>query len=346
MLQIHHQYDLSHANTMALTSVATTALVLTDETDIVPAITYLKNNDLSPFVLSGGSNVILPSQVSACVLLPKFTGITVLSETDKMVTIAVQAGEHWHTFVRTCLDKGWYGLENLALIPGLVGACPVQNIGAYGVQVSDFIDKVLAYDLTDGTRHTFDLPACQFDYRHSFFKDNPNRYLIAQVVFTLHKNPSKINAQYGDLAQVAQDFAIQNGRTTPTPHDVFDAVVHIRKAKLPNPATLPNCGSFFQNPIITKSDYGTLKTKFSDLPCYPVDEKCVKIPAGWLIDKAGLKGGGVAPILTHKNQALVLTNHAPHKASQDDILASQALIVDTVLDKFGVRLVREPVWID
>lgn len=346
MLEIYHHYDLSHANTMALTSTATTAIILTDEMDIIPAINHLKNNALAPFVLSGGSNVILPNQVSKCVLLPKFTGVTVLCETDEMVTIAVQAGEHWHSFVKTCLDKGWYGLENLALIPGLVGACPVQNIGAYGVQVSDFIDKVVAYDLTDGTRHEFDLPACQFDYRHSFFKDNPNRYLIAQVHFTLHKNPSKINAQYGDLAQVAQDFATKNNRPAPTPHDVLDAVVQIRQAKLPDPAVLPNCGSFFQNPIVAKDTYEKLKTQFSDLPCYPVDEKYVKIPAGWLIDKAGLKGGGIAPILTHKNQALVLTNHAPYKASQDDILASQDFIIKTVLDKFGVSLTREPVWID
>lgn len=342
-------YNLSHANTMALTCNARHAMILDNaehfDENIAHAIAFAKSQNLPIFVLSGGSNVILPHFLNALVVLPRLQGVDIIHENNESVTLQVACGENWHKFIQTCLDKGYYGLENLALIPGLVGACPVQNIGAYGVQVSDFIDKVIAYDLTDGTRHEFDNSACQFDYRHSFFKDNPDRYLISYVVFKLAKRP-KVLTSYGDLANVAQDFATKHEHATPTPHDVFHAVVQIRESKLPNPDTLANCGSFFQNPIIPMSNFHKLKEQFADLPSYPIDDKTIKIPAGWLIDKAGLKGKGVYPILTHDKQALVLTNHAPRHATQDDIKTAQDFIIKTVQDKFGVALVREPVWVD
>ncbi|MDO4897009.1 MAG: UDP-N-acetylmuramate dehydrogenase [Moraxella sp.] len=349
MTDILSNHDLSHNNTMALSCTARHAMILdntdTLSNDIATAIDFAKERDLSLFVLSYGSNVILPNQLNALVLLPRIKGIDVLQETDESITLQVACGENWHEFIQNCLDKGYFGLENLALIPGLVGACPVQNIGAYGVQVSDFITKVIAYDLMDGQRHEFNNSACDFNYRHSFFKDNPNRYLISHVVFRLHKD-TKTLTNYGDLSSQAQKFATQNGRNTPHPIDVFHAVIDIRERKLPDPTVLANCGSFFQNPIIPMSQFINLKKQFADLPSYPIDDKMVKIPAGWLIDKAGLKGKGIAPILTHDKQALVLTNHAPHTATQDDIRTTQNFIVNVVQDKFGVTLVREPVWVD
>lgn len=343
-------YDLSKNNTMALSCTASHAVILdnadTLQDDISSAIKFAKQANLATLVLSGGSNVLLPSQLDALVLLPRLTGIDIICQDDTSISIQVACGENWHDFIKTCLNHGWYGLENLALIPGLVGASPVQNIGAYGVQVSDFIEKVIAFDLTCGTQRVFDNQACDFNYRHSFFKDNPNRYLISHVVFKLHKNTNQVLTNYGDLAQVAQAFAEQNARTAPHPIDVFHAVVQIRQAKLPDPAVLANCGSFFQNPIIAMADFTRLKASFADLPSYPIDDDFIKIPAGWLIDQAGLKGKGIAPILTHQKQALVLTNHAPHTATQDDIKTTQDFIIKTVQDKFGVTLVREPVWID
>ena len=345
MTQIYPHYDLSHHNTMALSCVANVAIIISSPDDIRHAIDTAHQRQLPLFVLSGGSNVLLPSSLHACVLLPKITGISILQDDDTHITISVGNGENWHDFIGYCLTQGWYGLENLALIPGLVGASPIQNIGAYGVQVSDFIDHVIAYDLQTGERVRFDNDDCQFEYRHSIFKQNPNRHLITEVVFRLHKDPTKVLTNYGDLAQVATQHAQAHARHTPTPQDVFDAVVEIRQSKLPDPAVLANCGSFFQNPIITQAYYQTLKQNHPSLPHYPVNDTHVKVPAGWLIDQAGLKGKGVAPILTHAKQALVLTNHAPHTATQDDIKTAQTLIVQTVQEQFGITLVREPVWV-
>lgn len=345
-MQLHTPHDLSHHNTMALSSVADVAITLTDVADIMPALAHAKEHGLSPFVLSGGSNVLLPSRLHACVLLPRFLGVRVLDEDDSSISIEVAGGENWHAFVKTCLDKGWYGLENLALIPGLVGASPIQNIGAYGVQVSDFITQVIAYDLKTGDRIEFDNASCQFAYRDSFFKQQPNRYLIGHVVFKLYKHTDRVVINYGDLAHTAQTFAKTHERQDPHPLDVFDAVVAIRQSKLPDPDVLANCGSFFQNPVIPMEQFLALKAQFADLPSYPIDKNTIKIPAGWLIDKAGLKGKGIYPILTHEKQALVLTNHARQHATQDDILLAQNFIIDRIRAEFGVLLVREPVWVD
>lgn len=350
MTTLLENYDLSQNNTMALSCTAKFAVILEhDDTlihDVKFAIEVANTHQLPLFVLSYGSNVILPDVLRAVVILPRVQGVHVVSQTDDTVCVQVACGEHWHEFVKFCLAQGWYGLENLALIPGLVGASPVQNIGAYGVQVSDFIKKVIAIDLTDGTEVVFDNTACQFDYRHSVFKDNPNRYLISHVVFKLHKNKNHMNVSYGDVASVAHEVACQQGRDEVMPTDVFEAVVSIRQSKLPDPALLANCGSFFQNPIITMAQFHELKQAFGDLPSYPIDKDFIKVPAGWLIDRAGLKGKGVFPILTHEKQALVLTNHAPHTATQADIKTAQDVIIKTVEDKFGITLVREPVWVD
>lgn len=349
MSGIIHDFDLSHLNTMALGSVAKYAMILDDAQrmadDIADAIRFAHSHNIGIFVLSGGSNVLLPSQLDCLVLLPRHQGIQVTEQHDDGVSITVAGGEHWHSFIQHCLHQGWYGLENLALIPGLVGASPVQNIGAYGVQVSDFISKVIAFDLMTGEQVEFDNAACQFDYRHSFFKDNPNRYLISHVVFRLHTCSDRVLTSYGDLDAISHKIAKDQHKDTPSPQDVFDAVVQIRSAKLPDPNELANCGSFFQNPIIAMSEFHRLQAQHPTLPNYPIDDNSIKIPAGWLIDQAGLKGKGIYPILTHEKQALVLTNHTPHAASQDDIKAAQAFIIDHILHKFGVQLVREPVWI-
>ena len=258
---------------MALSCIAKHALIL-DNTDTLAddiryAIDFAKANTLTMFVLSFGSNVILPSTLNALVLLPRLLGIHVVSEDDDSVTVQVACGENWHAFIQTCLHHGWYGLENLALIPGLVGACPVQNIGAYGVQVSDFITKVIAFDLTTGKLCKFDNTACDFDYRHSFFKDNPDRYLISHVIFKLHKSTDKVVINYGDLSLVAQKHAHQQGHTSIHPMDVFQAVIAIRQSKLPDPDVLANCGSFFQNPIVPMAQFSRKTSSCTDQPCPP-----------------------------------------------------------------------------
>ena len=339
-------YDLSHANTMALKCIARTFVKITDVCQIKPVIDFAKEQKLPIFILSGGSNVLLPNYLDALVISPSLFGIQIVQESDERIIISVQSGENWHALIETCLKNGWYGLENLALIPGLVGASPVQNVGAYGVQVSDFIDYVIAYDLMTGEKMLLNNQACQFAYRDSFFKQNPNRYLITEVAFCLHKNPNQVIASYGDVKKVAQQISTKNQHADVLPSDVFEAVISIRQEKLPDPKMLPNCGSFFKNPIIQLEKFHQLKQKFADLPCYAVDESQVKLPAGWLIDKSGLKGKGVAPILTHKNQALVLVNNAPNQATQQDIQNAQNFIIEVVNQTFGVVLEREPVWVD
>ncbi|OAU96069.1 UDP-N-acetylmuramate dehydrogenase [Moraxella catarrhalis] len=341
MLDTYQNYDLSSMNTMALSSVADSAVVIHDKA----ALPTLKL-DHTWFVLSGGSNVLLPSRLHATMVLPRMMGRRVLFEDDQEIILEVQAGENFHDLVTDCVHKGWYGLENLALIPGLVGAAPVQNIGAYGVQLDDVLVSVQVYEWASKQFKQLPKQDCAFSYRHSIFKDEPNRYLICAVTLRLHKNPTRILSSYGDLHTYAKQLAHHQGRTAITTTDVYHAVIAIRQSKLPDPKVLANCGSFFQNPIISTEHYQKLCVDYPTLPCYPVTNASVKVPAGWLIDQAGLKGQGVPPILTHAKQALVLTNHAPLSATQEDIKAAADVIIAAVYQKFGITLVREPVWIN
>ncbi len=346
-------YDLSEANTMALSCVANTVITLTDEAQLDAFMAdYLLNKAKQPlstpplFVLSGGSNVLLPAQLKAIVLRPQMRGITVTEQAENHVDIEVMAGENWHDLVVYTVNQGWYGLENLALIPGLTGAAPVQNIGAYGVQLEDYLQYVRAYHLPTQTWHQLSAAACQFGYRDSLFKRTPNTWLISAVGLRLHTDETQILASYGDVESVAQSYAKQQNRRQPTPADVMQAIISIRKQKLPDPNQLPNCGSFFQNPIIHQSQFEQLQTDYPSIVGYPMPNSTVKVAAGWLIEKAGLKGGGIPPIVTHKKQALVLTNHSPQQATQDDVVRAQDYIIDGVYQRFAITLAREPVWVN
>lgn len=341
--------DLSHSNTMALASVAEVVVTLTDEAQL-DAFMADYGKEATPtkplFVLSGGSNVLLPAQLNAIVLRPQMRGISVTAQTDSYVDIEVMAGENWHDLVMHTVAQGWYGLENLALIPGLTGAAPVQNIGAYGVQLEDCLEYVRAYHLPTQTWHQLTAADCEFGYRDSLFKRAPNTWLITRVGFRLHTDPSKILASYGDVQTVAQRYAEQQGRSQPNPADVMQAIIDIRQQKLPDPKQLPNCGSFFQNPIIPQAQFIALKAIHPTIVGYPMPDAMVKVAAGWLIEQAGLKGHGLAPILTHQQQALVLTNHNPYQATQADVAKAQQHIADIVYEKFAIELAREPVWVN
>ena len=341
--------DLSNDNTMALSCVADTVVTLTDE-DQLDA--FMKNYEQDSeqkqplFVLSGGSNVLLPTSLNAIVLQPRMRGIHLTQQTDNYVDIEVMAGENWHDLVLYTVAQGWYGLENLALIPGLTGAAPVQNIGAYGVQLEDCLEYVRAYHLPTHTWHHLTAADCDFGYRDSIFKRTPNTWLISRVGFRLHTDATKVLASYGDVQTVAQNYAAEQGRRQLSPADVMQAIINIRQQKLPDPKQLPNCGSFFQNPIISQSQFTELQSSYPTIVGYTMPDANIKVAAGWLIEQAGLKGSGIAPIVTHKQQALVLTNHAPYQATQDDVAAAQKFIIDVVYDKFAIQLSREPVWIN
>ena len=341
--------DLSHSNTMALASVADVVVTLTDEAQLDDFMADYEKERASTkplFVLSGGSNVLLPANLNAIVLRPQMRGISVTAQTDDYVDIEVMAGENWHDLVMHTVAQGWYGLENLALIPGLTGAAPVQNIGAYGVQLEDCLEYVRAYHLPTQTWHQLTVADCDFGYRDSFFKRAPNTWLITRVGFRLHSDASRILASYGDVQTVAQRYAEQRGRSQPNPADVMQAIIDIRQQKLPDPKQLPNCGSFFQNPIIPQAQFIALQAIHSTIVGYPMPDAMVKVAAGWLIEQAGLKGHGLAPILTHQQQALVLTNHSPYQATQADVAKAQQHITDIVYEKFAIELAREPVWVN
>lgn len=342
--------DLIEYNTMHLACQADRLITLTQESDIEPAVAELDKLGAPVFVLSGGSNVILPEALHASVLHPAYKGIEVLAEDANSITLEVMGGENWHELVVYTVNQGWYGLENLALIPGLVGASPVQNIGAYGVQLEDYMTHVKAFHLPTQTWHNFDKADCQFSYRDSIFKQQAGQWLITRVGFKLHKDALKVNANYGDVSSLALAKAQADKRSAISAKDVMQAIIEIRQSKLPDPKQLPNCGSFFKNPIIDNGQFTTLSAKYPNIVGYPVGDEHTKVAAGWLIDNAGLKGKGIAPILTHKKQALVLVNHSAADsstpASQHDILATQQLIQQTIQDQFGIALEREPVWVN
>lgn len=345
----HLSHDLSHANTMALACVADKSVTLSSEAQLDAFMAEYNNapdNPLPLFVLSGGSNVLLPSKLNAIVLRPFMRGIKVTNQTIDYVDIEVMAGENWHKLVTYTVNQGWYGLENLALIPGLTGAAPVQNIGAYGVQLDDTLQSVRAYHLPSQTWHELTKPECQFGYRDSLFKREPNSWLISRVRLRLHTDQTQISANYGDVQAVAQHYAMQQKRPKPTPYDVMQAIIDIRHRKIPDPKKLANCGSFFQNPIIDNAKFLALQTRYPDIVGYPMSEQKTKVAAGWLIEHAGLKGLGIAPIITHQQQALVLTNHAPYQAKQIDVARAQDYISHCVYDKFAITLTREPIWVN
>ncbi len=350
---LHEAYDLSpdlsHANTMALACEANQVLAITEEAQLDAFMAnYSQAHDakLPLFVLSGGSNILLPSKLEAIVLRPLMRGIRILHQTAEYVDIEVMAGENWHDLVTYTVNKGWYGLENLALIPGLTGAAPVQNIGAYGVQLDDTMQALRAYHLPSQTWHELSKEDCEFGYRDSLFKRAPNTWLITRVSFRLHTDETQVSASYGDVQKVAEDYAAQHQRPKANPHDVMQAIIAIRQQKIPDPKSLPNCGSFFQNPIIDNEQFSALQASYPNIVGYPMPAQKTKVAAGWLIEHAGLKGGGVAPIMTHQQQALVLTNHAPYQATQADVAAAQQYISSHVYDKFAIALTREPIWLN
>lgn len=290
--------------------------------------------------LGGGSNLLLTRDYPGLVIKVALHGIRLLQESTDSVLVEAAAGENWHDFVRYSLQQGWYGLENLSLIPGTVGACPVQNIGAYGVEVKDRIAQVVCADLqADGNPLLLENADCHFAYRDSVFKhEAAGRLLVTAVRFRLSRQP-QLKTGYGDIQQELE----KRGIPQPTPLDVSDVVMAIRASKLPDPAVLGNAGSFFKNPVIEQSQANALLLRFPALPHYPAGPGRVKLAAGWLIEQAGLKGYRQGDAGVHARQALVLVNHGLASGSQMWALARH--VQETVLQRYGVELEAEPlVW--
>jgi UDP-N-acetylmuramate dehydrogenase len=298
---------------------------------------------LPRLVLGGGSNVVLTGDFAGLVLLVALRGRRIVREDADAVYVEAAAGEPWHDFVAWTLAQGLPGLENLALIPGTVGAAPIQNIGAYGLEMCERFASLRAVELASGKTVEFDAHACAFGYRDSFFKrEGRDRFVITSVVFRLPK-AWQPRAGYADLARelAANGYAANGGQ--PDAQAIFDAVVAVRRAKLPDPLELGNAGSFFKNPVIDAAQFEALKSREPDVISYAQPDGSVKLAAGWLIDRCGWKGRALGAAGVHERQALVLVNRGG--ASGADVLALARAIQRDVQARFGVELEAEPVCV-
>ena len=297
----------------------------------------LKNTYASElFILGGGSNMLLTKDVKQTVLHINLQGREIVEETKEEVVVKAMAGENWHQFVLYCIEQDFGGIENLSLIPGNVGTAPIQNIGAYGVEIKDTFDSCTALDVQTLELKTFSREDCHFGYRDSIFKNEAKgKYIITSVSFRLSRKDHKLNTTYGSIDTFLEEKGVKN----PGIKDVSDAVISIRQSKLPDPKVLGNSGSFFKNPVVSKEALEELQKKYPEMPFYVINEEEVKIPAGWLIDRAGFKGYREGDAGVHKNQALVLVNYG--NATGQDILALAHKIQERVYDMFNIKISPE-----
>lgn len=330
---IQNRIDLLPYNTFGIRSVAKLFSIITSVDDISTIHQEILKENL--LILGGGSNLLFTKDFDGLVLKNEIKGIKILSETSTEVLLESGAGENWHEFVLFCIENNYGGLENLSLIPGCVGASPMQNIGAYGVEVKNTFESLQAYHIPSGEIHTFNNADCKFGYRESIFKNEyKGQYIILRVVFRLFKNP-KVNTTYGAIEKELEKSHI----SSPTIKDVSNAVINIRTSKLPNPKEIGNAGSFFKNPVVDKKIAKTLQESYPDIPTYSAANNMEKIAAGWLIEKAGWKGYRFENFGVHKNQALVLVNYGG--SNGNDIYNLSEEILRDVQAKFGIALERE-----
>ncbi|TGV03244.1 UDP-N-acetylmuramate dehydrogenase [Flavivirga rizhaonensis] len=333
-MHIEENISLKPYNTFSIDALAS-FFISVSSIDELKQVLVLKEYP-NKLILGGGSNMLLTKDFKGLVIHINIKGIEIVSENDNFVTIKACAGENWHEFVLWCIDNDFGGIENLSLIPGNVGTAPIQNIGAYGVELKDTFVSCEALSLESQTLKTFTKADCNFGYRNSIFKQQAKgKYIITSVTFILSKKKHKLHVNYGAItSQLKTMHVIQ-----PTIQDVSKAVIAIRESKLPNPKEIGNSGSFFKNPVISKSNFDKLLQDFSDIPSYPVSVGEVKVPAGWLIEKAGFKGKQFGNYGIHKEQALVLVNYGNAKGS--DILNLSKLIQKTVKRLFGISIEAE-----
>lgn len=291
--------------------------------------------ELPKLYLGGGSNLLLTQPFAGMVVKLEIRGTSIIRESEEEIWVKAMCGENWHQFVLHTLSNRWYGLENLSLIPGNVGTAPIQNIGAYGVEIKDYFEELEAYLIDEDRIETFDYTACKFGYRDSIFKGPlKNKAVIVSVTFRLKKKNHVLRTEYGAISDKLTEMGIEN----PTPQDVSRAVIAIRKSKLPDPALVGNAGSFFKNPTVSREDFERLKADNPTLPGYPT-EGGVKLAAGWLIERAGWKGYREGHFGVNPLQALVLVNYGGSKGA--DLARLSRKIQADVKAKFGVNLEAE-----
>ncbi|MFI1771650.1 UDP-N-acetylmuramate dehydrogenase [Thalassobellus citreus] len=333
-MHIEQNISLKPYNTFGIDVTADYFVSVSSLDSLKKALSF--KNHPNKLILGGGSNMLLTKNQDALVIQLNLKGISIVSEDEDFATIKASAGENWHEFILWCLKNDFGGLENMSLIPGNVGTAPIQNIGAYGVELKDHFVSCEALSTETYKIRSFDKADCNFGYRNSIFKNEvKGKYIITSVTFKLTKRNHKLNINYGAIASQLEDSGIK----TLTIQDVSKAVIAIRESKLPDPKHIGNSGSFFKNPVISKSQFDILSKNFEDIPSYIVSDDEVKVPAGWLIEKAGFKGKRFGNYGVHKKQALVLVNYG--NAKGEDILNLSKLIQKTVKRLFNISIEAE-----
>lgn len=336
-MKIQKNINLKEYNTFGISAVANEFIELNSQDEALQFIQSEKLSEKKHLILGGGSNILLTQNFEGLIIKNNIKGIEVKSEDDESVILKVGAGENWHEFVLHCIEKGYAGVENLSLIPGCVGASPMQNIGAYGVEVKDIITSVETIRIIDGEIAEFKNEDCEFDYRSSIFKTlHKNQFFISSVEFKLSKTPN-FKVSYGDIKKQLAKHNISEDKLSIKA--ISDAVIAIRERKLPNPKEIGNSGSFFKNPIIDSKTYDELKAIHKDMPAYELPQGGYKLAAGWLIEKAGWKGYTDGNYGVHEYQALVLVNYGG--ASGKLIYSLSERILRDIQKRFGVDLERE-----
>jgi len=333
-MQIQTNFSLKKFNTFGIEAKATQFVAVHNLEDLKSILKSHVSN--KKFILGGGSNMLLTQDIDALVIHIDLKGKKIIKEDENFVWVESQAGENWHEFVLWTIDQNFGGLENMSLIPGNVGTTPVQNIGAYGTEIKDTFVSCNAINIATQEMKTFTKDECNFGYRESVFKNEAkDKYVIVSVIFKLTKRLHKINTSYGDITIELEKQNV----TIPTLKDVSNAIIAIRQSKLPDPKELGNSGSFFKNPIISKELFEKVQQKFPEIKFFEVSATEVKVPAGWLIENAGLKGYRTGDAGVHKNQALVLVNYG--NATGKDILNLSKYVQKTVFDKYGIEIETE-----
>jgi UDP-N-acetylmuramate dehydrogenase len=331
-MNIIQNQSLKNYNTFGIEAKAIAFVSVTSVEELKDILS--QNNEI--FILGGGSNMLLTQDIQKLVVHINLKGREIVEENDDFAIVKAQAGENWHEFVLWCIDQNFGGIENLSLIPGNVGTTPIQNIGAYGVEIKDTMFSCEALNKKTLAIETFTNAQCKFEYRESVFKNElKDQYIITSVSFKLSKRNHNVSTTYGAIETELQKQNIQN----PTLKEVSNAVIAIRQSKLPDPKELGNSGSFFKNPIVSNEIYEKAKALHPEMPHYVVSETHVKVPAGWLIEQAGFKGKRFGDAGVHKNQALVLVNYGT--ASGAEIVALSRNIQETIVTQFGIEIEAE-----
>jgi len=326
-LNIQHNISLKQYNTFGIEVNAKRFVSVSSLSELQSIL----QNEKDIFLLGGGSNMLLTKNIENLVIHLDLKGIKVKDTEKNHVLVTAEASENWHDFVVWCISQNYGGLENLSLIPGNVGTSPIQNIGAYGVEIKDTFQQLEALEIATGNIKTFSISACNFGYRNSVFKNQlKGKYVITNVTFKLTKNKHHLNISYGDIKNHLKDIE------HPSLKEISDAVISIRQRKLPDPKEIGNSGSFFKNPIIDSTLFNSLQKTYPQIPHYVVSENVIKIPAGWLIEQCGFKGQRFGDAGVHTKQALVLVNYG--NANGEDIYNLAQKIQQTVKDTFGISL--------